>query len=90
MSYLQPLSKHENTHRNTVFRSATKERTSRTQVPTLPLTLYDMRVVLQEEVVQVFGNEGRHAGICQCCNDKKNASRMLDIRDSTGYSRAFN
>lgn len=67
MSYLQPLSKHENTHRNTVFR----ERTPRTQVPTLPLTLYDMRVVLQEEVVQVFGDEGRHAGICQCCKNKK-------------------
>lgn len=29
------------------------------------LTLDDMRVVLQEKVVQVFGDEGRHASICQ-------------------------
>lgn len=39
------------------------------QVLFLSLTLNDMRVVLQEKVVQVFGNEGRHAGICQGCED---------------------
>lgn len=27
------------------------------------LTLYDMRVVLQKEVVEIFGDKGRHAGI---------------------------
>lgn len=27
--------------------------------------LYYMRVVLQEEVIQVFGNKSRHARICQ-------------------------
>lgn len=27
------------------------------------LTLDDVRVVLQEKVVQILGNEGRHAGI---------------------------
>lgn len=32
--------------------------------PVYRLTLNHMRVVLQEEVVQVFGDEGRHAGIC--------------------------
>lgn len=26
-----------------------------------------MRVVLQEKIIQVFGDEGRHAGICQGC-----------------------
>lgn len=34
-------------------------------VPGPSLTLDDMRVVLQEEIVQVFGDEGRHAGIGQ-------------------------
>lgn len=33
------------------------------------LTLNNMRVVLQEEVVQVFGDEGRHAGVCQGCEE---------------------
>ncbi len=33
------------------------------------LTLNDMRVVLQEKVVQVFGDEGRHAGIRQGCEE---------------------
>lgn len=33
------------------------------------LTLDDMGVVLQEKVVQVFGDEGRHAGICQGCEE---------------------
>lgn len=30
-----------------------------------------MRVVLQEKVVQVLGDEGRHAGICQGCEEYK-------------------
>lgn len=35
------------------------------------LTLDHMRVVLQEKVVQVLGDEGRHAGVCQRCEEYK-------------------
>lgn len=46
--------------------AAIKKALKRTEEePILSFTLYDMRVVLQEKVVQVFGNEGRHAGVCQ-------------------------
>lgn len=46
------------------------------------LTLDDMRVVLQEEVVQVFGDEGGHAGICQSCEEYH--IRMKEIRKTEG------
>lgn len=35
------------------------------------LTLDNVRVVLQEEVVQVFGDEGRHAGVRQGCRQQR-------------------
>lgn len=50
-----------------------------------------MRVVLQEKVVQVFGDEGRHAGICQGCEEydkyenkpKKEGGNKTLSRDSS-------
>lgn len=44
------------------------------------LTLDDMRVVLQEEIVQVFGDEGRHAGVRQSWGEKKNKQEIMDKR----------
>lgn len=44
------------------------------------LTLDDMRVVLQEEIVQVFGDEGRHAGICQSWGEGKKKTKKLGIK----------
>lgn len=39
------------------------------------LTLDDMRVVLQEKIVQVFGDEGRHACVCQSWGEEKKTTR---------------
>lgn len=48
----------------------------------LYLTLNDVRVVLQEEVVQVLWDEGGHAGICQRC-EKRSMKGSQKLEKST-------
>lgn len=47
-------------------------------IPRLQLTLDHMRVVLQEEVVQVLGDEGRHAGIRQRCEEYRIKMKRME------------
>lgn len=50
----------------------------------------DMRVVLQEKVVQVFGDERRHAGICQGC-EEYDIRRKAELKTlSSNSSKLFN
>lgn len=63
------------------FRSSTSRRPNEAALVTaasrvrpiifLNLTLDDVRVVLQEEVVEVFWNEGGHTRVCQCCEEHR-------------------
>lgn len=53
------------------------------------LTLNNMRVVLQEEVVQVFGDEGRHAGVCQGCEEFDTSMKGIQ-KEQKGRNKTLN
>lgn len=48
-----------------------------------------MRVVLQEEVVQVFGDEGRHAGVCQGCEEFDTSMKGIQ-KEQKGRNKTLN